>query len=85
MFDVPDDVWLHYVGQEQRGQLVCIRCWHWLTEIVDDSAYEREHGGPLAMWSEEFRTRHNVPADQPNPLPPEVLRYFSVPASECHT
>jgi hypothetical protein len=34
LFDVPDDVWLHYVGPEQRDQVVCIRCWRRLTVAI---------------------------------------------------
>jgi hypothetical protein len=55
LFDVPDDVWLHYVGVEQRGQVVCIRCWHWLTDVIDGGAYQAqhpEHRRALPLWSE---------------------------------
>jgi hypothetical protein len=26
-FDVPDDVWRHYVPAKRRGHIVCIGCW----------------------------------------------------------
>jgi hypothetical protein len=71
LFDVPDDVWLFYVGEEQRHQIVCIACWHWLTDAIDASAYEREHGGPVPLWSAEFRRRYGIAADAPDsPMPP---------------
>jgi hypothetical protein len=61
LFDVPVCVWLHYVGHDQRHQIVCISCWHWLTDVIDGSAFEREHGGPVSLWSREFRRRHGIP------------------------
>lgn len=62
LFDVPDCVWLHYVGgEEQRGQIVCIGCWHWLTDVIDGREFEREHGGAVALWSREFRRRPGIP------------------------
>jgi hypothetical protein len=51
LFHVATDVWLFYVGEAQRGQIVCVRCWAQLTDAVDDSAYEREHAAPGTLWS----------------------------------
>lgn len=67
LFDVPDPLWLHYVGEEQRGQILCISCWHWLTDVIDGSAFEHEHGDPVALWSREFRRRHSIPPDERSP------------------
>ena len=49
LFDVPDDVWLHYVGEEQRHQVLCIGCWHWLVDAIDGGEFEA--GGPAPMWN----------------------------------
>jgi hypothetical protein len=51
LFHVPTNVWLFYVGEEQRHQIVCARCWGQLTDAVDGSAYERRHAAPGALWS----------------------------------
>lgn len=67
-FDVPDDVWLFYVGEEQSRQILCICCWRWLTDVTDGSAYERRNGGPVALWSPEFRRRHGVSPDEPSAI-----------------
>jgi hypothetical protein len=67
LFDVPDNVWLHYVGEQQRHQIVCIACWHWLTDVIDDSTFEQRHGSPVALWSDAWRVRHGIPADVPAP------------------
>jgi hypothetical protein len=67
LFDMPDDVWLHYVGEDQRHQILCIGCWHWLTDAIDGSAYERENGRAVPLWSTEFRRRHGIPPDEPSP------------------
>ena len=40
---------LYYVGEEQRGQILCIGCWHWLTDVIDGSAFEHEHGAPAQL------------------------------------
>jgi ferredoxin len=68
LFDVPNEVWLHYVGHEQRHQIVCMGCWHWLTNVIDGSAFEQEHGGAVSLWSREFRRRHGIPPDVPSPF-----------------
>jgi hypothetical protein len=65
LFDVPHDVWMHYVGADQRHQLLCIHCWHWLVDAIDGGAFEAAHGGPVPLWSAEFRRRHHIPADEP--------------------
>jgi hypothetical protein len=70
LFDVPDAVWLHYVGHDHRHQIVCISCWRWLINVIDGGAYEREHGGAVPLWSPEFRRRHGIPADAPTPAMP---------------
>lgn len=80
LFNVPDDVWLHYIGEEQRDQVVCIRCWHWLTEIIDGGAYQRDHGGPLPLWSDAWRERLGVSADTPRPPWPP---WFTISEAEC--
>jgi hypothetical protein len=67
LFDVPDDVWVHYVGEEQRHQIVCIACRHWLVELIDGGAYQAQHGGPVPLWSDAWRARHDIPADTPHP------------------
>jgi hypothetical protein len=67
LFGVPNAVWLHYVGEGQRDQIVCLACWRWLTDAIDGSAFEREHGGPVVLWSREFRRRHGIPPDVPSP------------------
>jgi len=82
LFDVPTDVWLHYVGIEQRHQIVCIPCWNRLTEAVDGYAYQTEHGGPLPLWSPGWRIRHGIPPNEPCPMPAEILRRFTIPAGE---
>ena len=68
LFDVPDHVWAYYVGHEQRHQILCLRCWHWLTDVIDGSAFEQKHGGATALWSREFRRRHDIAPDEPSPL-----------------
>jgi len=81
LFDVPDDVWLHYVGEEQRHEVLCIGCWHWLVDAIDGGALEAAHGVPVPMWSNEFRRRRKIPSDYPTPgwLP----AWFSVGEWEC--
>jgi hypothetical protein len=53
LFHVPTTVWLHYVGHEQRRQIVCIGCWRWLADAVDASAFWQKHAGeePGTLWS----------------------------------
>jgi hypothetical protein len=60
LFDVPDDVWLHYIGPGQRHQVVCIQCWHRLTGVIDGGVYQAKHGGPLPLWSDQWRVRHGI-------------------------
>jgi hypothetical protein len=74
-------VWLHYVGQEQRHRVLCIRCWHRLTEAMDGGAYQAEHGGPLPLWSDQWRGRHFIAPDVPYPMPTARLRRSTVPSS----
>jgi hypothetical protein len=64
-FDVPDIVWKHYVPPDERGQIVCIACWRKLVVVTDDGAYQRAHGGPLALGCEAWRKRRGVPKDAP--------------------
>jgi hypothetical protein len=64
-FDVPDDVWRHYVPAKRRGHIVCIGCWRKLVAATDDGVYQRGHGGPLALWSKAWRRRRCVPRDAP--------------------
>lgn len=67
MFDVPTTVWQHYVEAEQRHQMVCLACWRRLTEIVDGGQFEADHGGPVALWSPEWRERHGIAEDERRP------------------
>ena len=78
LFDVPTTVWRFY---DQRNQVICIRCWHWLTDAVDGRAYQAEHGGPVPLWSDAWRERHGIPPDESPPpgLPP----WFTVAELEC--
>jgi hypothetical protein len=64
-FDVPDIVWKHYVPPDERGHIVCIACWRKLVVVTDDGAYQRAHGGPLALGCEAWRKRRGVPKDVP--------------------
>ena len=64
-FDVADDVWQHYVPPDMRDHIVCIACWKKLVVATDDGAYQRKHGGPLALWCPAWRKRHGVPEDEP--------------------
>ena len=67
LFSVPDEVWAYYVEHDQRGQIICRRCWRWLTDIIDGSACELEHGRAVGLWSYEFRLRHGIPPDERSP------------------
>jgi hypothetical protein len=78
LFDVPDDVWLHCVGPEHYHQVVCIRCWHRLTDAIDGSTYQAKHGGPLALWSDQWHERHGIAADVPCPMKAATLRRFTI-------
>jgi hypothetical protein len=82
LFDVPDNVWRHYVSEEQRHQIVCIACWHRLVEVIDGGAFQAQHGGPVPLWSDAWRVRHGISADAPcPPLPP----WFTVHEIECQS
>jgi hypothetical protein len=78
LFDVPDDVWLHYLGLDRRHQVVCIQCWRRLTEAIDGGAYQAEHGGPLPLWSDQWRARHGIAPDEPCPMTKATLRRFTI-------
>jgi hypothetical protein len=78
LFDVPDDVWRHYIGPDQRHQVVCIRCWDRLTGVIDGGAYQAEHGGPLPLWSDQWRVRHGIAPDEPCPMTEATLRRFTI-------
>jgi hypothetical protein len=43
--------------------VLCIRCWRRLTEAMDGGAYQAEHGGPLPLWSDQWRGRHGIAPD----------------------
>jgi hypothetical protein len=79
LFDVPDTVWRHYVEPEQRRQIICLGCWHWLTETVDGSAYQTLHGGPVALWSDVWRQRHGVAL-----RPPHAVHCTLLPGNKQH-
>ena len=64
-FDVPDSVWRHYVPPDERGHIVCIACWRKLVVVTDDGAYQRAHGGPLALWCKAWRNRRGFSEDEP--------------------
>jgi hypothetical protein len=52
---LPDDVWLHYIGHEQRHQIVCLRCWRRLTEGIDGGMFQATHGGgQFPFWWEDL-------------------------------
>jgi hypothetical protein len=48
LFDVPTPVWLHYIGDEHRGPIVCLQCWRRLTEAIDGGTFQARDGGPRA-------------------------------------
>ena len=64
-FDVSDSVWRHYVPPDERGHIVCIACWRKLVVVTDDGAYQRAHGGPLALWCKAWRKRRGFSEDEP--------------------
>jgi hypothetical protein len=63
LFDVPDIVWRRYIPPEQRWHVVCRACWDRITDITDGGAFQAEHGGPLALWSDQWRARHGIGQD----------------------
>jgi hypothetical protein len=67
LFDVPDNVWLYYVGEQQRHQLVCIGCWDTLVQQIDGGAFQIRHGSPLPLWCDAWRARKKAPPDTPIP------------------
>lgn len=67
MFSGPDDVWRFYVEHEQRHRAICIGCWKWLVEVIDDGAYQAQHGGPVGLWSPEHRAYANIPPEEKAP------------------
>ena len=77
---VPDKTWEHYISPDQRHQVVCIQCWHRLTKVIDGGVYQAEHGGPLPLWSDEWRERHDIPPEEPCPLTTATLRRFTIAA-----
>jgi hypothetical protein len=80
LFDVPTPTWQHYIRYENRHQVVCIRCWRRLTEAIDGGIFQAEHGGPLPLWSDEWRVRLGIPPDEPCPMPAKTLRRFTIAA-----
>jgi hypothetical protein len=83
MFDVPDEVWLQHVSEEQRRQMVCIECWHWLTDVIDGGAFQASRGGPLPLWSDAWRERLGIAPDRRCPLDAVMLSWFTVTEEEC--
>jgi hypothetical protein len=76
-----DDVWLHYVGHDRRHQVLCLRCWNRLTGELDGGTYQAEHGGPVPLWSDQWRARHGIAPDEPCPMPAARLRRFTIAAN----
>jgi hypothetical protein len=72
---------LHYVGHEQRHQIVCLQCWRRLTEAIDGGIFQATHGGgPLPFWCDAWRVRHGIPPDEPCPMTAQRLREVTIRA-----
>jgi hypothetical protein len=67
LFDVPARVWRHYIEPAKRGTIICAPCFTEIAELIDDGAYQRQHGAPVALWSREFRRRKGIPPDERSP------------------
>lgn len=78
LFDVPSTTWDHYIGPDQRHQIVCIHYRHRLTGVIDGGAYQGEHGGPLPLWSDQWRVQHGIAPDDPCPMTKAALRRFTI-------
>jgi hypothetical protein len=65
---------MHYIAPDHRHQVVCIQCWRRLTEAIDGGAYQAEQGGPLPLWSDQWRVGHGIAPDVPCPLTRAGLR-----------
>jgi hypothetical protein len=50
-FNVPDDVWKHYIEIKHRDDIICRYCFEDIAEMIDSRAYEQEHG-TIVMLSE---------------------------------
>ena len=66
-FDVPNCVWRHYIEPEKRDKIICEPCFVQIAGMIDAGAYLSRYGGPVALWSREFRRRHGVPPDEQSP------------------
>jgi hypothetical protein len=66
-FNVPTTVWCHYIEPEKRGKVICLPCWQQIVQLIDDGRYQTTYGGPVPLWSPEFRRRHGIPPDEPSP------------------
>jgi hypothetical protein len=49
-------------------------CWRRLTEAIDGGTHQAEHGGPLPLWSDQWRVRHGIAPDEPVPNKAKVHR-----------
>jgi hypothetical protein len=67
LFDVPNRVWRHYIEPAKRGTIICEPCFVEIAGLIDGGAYQRRHGGPVALWSREFRRRKGIPPDKRSP------------------
>jgi hypothetical protein len=67
MFDVPNDVWQHYVQIAERGKMICKKCWDWLTLTIDGKQYAAQHGDAVALGSAEFLRRHQIGTGRQRP------------------
>ena len=66
-FDVPNCVWRHYIEPEKRDKIICEPCFVQIAGMIDAGAYLSRYGGPVALWSREFRRRHAIPPDELSP------------------
>ena len=67
LFAAPDRVWRHYIEPAKRDKIICEPCFRAIAGLIDGGAYQRRHGGPVALWSPEFRRRHGIPPDVRSP------------------
>jgi hypothetical protein len=62
MFDVPNEVWWHYIlALGQGDQFLCRDCFEFIAELIDGGAFAREKGGAVWIGTPEYRARHPFP------------------------